>query len=120
MAKVAEIAWLAGLLEGDGSFQLHDNGSKGKKNKCPLIALSMLDLDVVERVSKIFGCNIGKYLTPKKDKYIYTARTGKRSIVEPLILALYPYMGARRKEQINKMFTWYDQHPVKNKKINHE
>lgn len=118
MANVIEIAWLAGLLEGDGSFQLHDNGSRGKKSRCPLIALSMLDYDVVERVSKIFNCNIGKYLTPKKDKFIYTARTGRRSIVEPLILALYPYMGNRRQEQINKMFMWYKEHPLK--EINHE
>lgn len=113
MADVVEIAWLAGLMEGDGSFQLHANGKRGKPNRCPLLAISMLDLDIIERVAKIFQCNIGKYLTPKKDKYSFAARTAKRSIVEPLIYAMYPYMGLRRKEQINKMIKWYKEHPTK-------
>lgn len=117
MANAIEIAWLAGLLEGDGTFQMHNNGSKTKRNTCPLIGLAMLDLDIVEKVSKIFQCNIGKYLTPKKDKHIYFARTARRSTVEPLILALYPYMGNRRKEQINKMLQWYKEHPIKEKKL---
>lgn len=114
MANVEEIAWLAGLIEGDGSLQLHNNGAK-PYNRLPLISVAMLDKDVIERVAKILKCNIGEYLTPKKDKIMFTARTGKRSIVEPLIISIYPYMGFRRKEQIHKMLNWYKEHPIKGK-----
>lgn len=112
MANIEEIAWLAGLIEGDGSLQLHKNS---KDTKIPLIAVTMLDKDIIERVAKILKCNIGTYPTPKKDKMVFTARSGKRSVVEPLIISIYPYMGFRRKEQINKMLNWYKEHPLKDK-----
>ena len=50
-----ELVWLAGLLEGEGAF-LH--GPPSAPNQ-PRIALNMTDLDVVERVSKMFNV---KYL----------------------------------------------------------
>ena len=78
-----------------------------------MISLSMLDKDIVDRVSIILECNVNGYLTLKKDKIIYSARSAKRSVIEPLLPALYPYMGKRRKEQIIKMLNWYKENPSK-------
>lgn len=104
MANVEEIAWLAGLLEGDGSFQLQKNGPT---TRIPRIVLSMLDFDVVERISKIFGSNITKDKTPK-GKTMFKTAIARTLVVEPLLKELYPHMGLRRKEQINKMLNWYN------------
>jgi hypothetical protein len=46
LSKV-DIAWLAGLLEGEGSFM------RGKRKDAPGISLAMTDRDVVERAAKL-------------------------------------------------------------------
>ena len=49
-----EIAWLAGLLEGEGSFGL--TGYAAKKSKVfPTISLAMTDLDIIERAGALIG-----------------------------------------------------------------
>lgn len=99
MANVTDIAWLAGLMEGDGCFTT--NG------QIPVISVAMLDKDVIERVAKIFQAKIDSYKTPKGDKICYRAKTARRAIIEPILLAVYPYMGQRRKERIMKLLNMY-------------
>ena len=43
--------WLAGLLEGEGSFM---PGPPSRPN-CPIIACEMSDKDVIDRVADLFG-----------------------------------------------------------------
>jgi hypothetical protein len=57
-------AWLAGLLEGEGTF-LRPPPSMPN---CPIVACRMTDRDVVERVAACFGTKVvtierGKYRT---------------------------------------------------------
>lgn len=92
-------------MEGDGTFQMCSNGAG---SKVPRLRIALLDRDVIERVAKIFNSKITTYPTPKGDKVMFNVSTAKASIVEPLLKAMYPYMGARRKEQINKMLNYFD------------
>lgn len=108
MANVIEIAWFAGLMEGDGTFQMAQNGSKNKSSVTPRMRISMLDRDIIERAAKILKSTITTYPTPKGNKMMFSASSAKASIVEPLLKSMYPYMGERRKEQINKMLTYYN------------
>lgn len=49
--KHTDLLWLAGLLEGEGCFNIRsDNRVR--------IAVEMTDKDVVERVAKLFGTNV--------------------------------------------------------------
>lgn len=75
--------------------------------RVPLIKLSMLDKDIIERVSPILQSNVNESKTPKGDKTMYTVASAKRSVVEPLLFSIFPYMGIRRKEQITKMLNHY-------------
>lgn len=101
---VKNIAWLAGLLEGDGSFFI-----KNGKVLCPRISFASLDKDVVEEVALFLKSTITTQKTPKGDKIMYKTAIAKRSIVEPLLTELYPYLGKRRQEQVRLMLAYYTQ-----------
>lgn len=98
------LAWLAGLIEGDGSMAVVQTCPR---YKCGSIRIAMLDKDIIQRVANIFKSNIGSYLTPKGDKTMYRTAAYKRNIVEPLIWGIYEFMGIRRKQQIHKIMDHY-------------
>ena len=50
-APLTELHWLAGLLEGEGSFMTGPPSSPG----LPVIAVNMTDHDVMARLGRIFG-----------------------------------------------------------------
>jgi hypothetical protein len=92
-----DLCWLAGLLEGEGSFRK----PPPCEAKYPRITLQMTDLDVVQRVTALFGINyICKNKAKKehwKDSYTIVLK-GKRAI--RIMNELYPLMGERRKQRI--------------------
>lgn len=96
--KELELMWLAGLLEGEGSFL------KGPPSQphIPRISLQMTDGDVVSRAADLM--QVGHKVKPRRRqnpnwKPVYQAvLTGKRAVA--LMKALKPHMGARRQTQI--------------------
>lgn len=102
MANELELAWLAGLLEGDGSFELARNGPN---TVAPTLRIAMLDKDVIDRVAEMFGSPVYSYLTPKGDKTMWRTQISKRAVVEPILKQILPYLGSRRKEQATAMLT---------------
>lgn len=96
--------WLAGLLEGEGSFR---KGPPCKEN-LPIISIQMTDKDVLEKVATLFNVSVVKGSKPKKDHhkqvYIVTLRGAKAVEVMTEIKSL---MGHRRQEQINKAIESY-------------
>lgn len=108
----ANLAWLAGLMEGEGSFYLRR--AKGRPT-APSVALQMTDVDVVTRAAEIAGVGGGVYVderskrTPRviqgrpmkgREKDIYMWRVQARDDALALMWALYPWMGDRRRGQI--------------------
>jgi hypothetical protein len=96
--------WLAGILEGEGSFIA---GPPCSPN-CPRISIQMTDEDVIEKVAKIFG---RKYHLTKSAKSHYKpcfalALTGRRAV--DLMRELRPLMSSRRRAQIDKSIDSYD------------
>ncbi len=51
--KQHEVIWLAGLLEGEGCFNVRKD-----KNMQPRVSIEMTDKDIIERAAKLFGSNI--------------------------------------------------------------
>lgn len=84
--------WLAGLLEGEGTFDL-------QRGKYARIRVGMTDRDVVGRVASLFGSSIRLTLKGKPVSSIWHAEIqGPRA--EAIMRAVLPYMGARRSSKI--------------------
>lgn len=97
-----DLYWLAGLLEGDGSFRL--------KGRDPVITLGMTDEDIVVRATQIMGTNYYRK-GPKhggigKKPMYRTETSGPRA--HALMLRLKPVMGIRRQQQITNATKDYD------------
>jgi hypothetical protein len=90
-----DIAWLAGLIEGEGSFQWHST---------PIITLQMTDKDVLERVSLLCGYGITSYTPRGKSTYkqVWGLRmAGSRAVA--WMMTLYQFMGVRRRAKIAEL-----------------
>lgn len=91
-------AWLAGLLEGEGSFKKGCPSAPGK----PVVTVSMTDRDVIQRVADMLGVRSFReqHWANPKWKTAYTLQISGRRAVD-LMIRLRPMMGARRRAQID-------------------
>jgi hypothetical protein len=87
-----DVLWLAGLLEGEGTFDLH-------RGRYPRVRVGMTDRDVVGRAATLIGS--GVRLTLKRKPY---ASTWHAEVSGPkataVMKAILPHMGARRSGRI--------------------
>lgn len=94
----AELAWLAGLLEGEGSFCKAMPSSPGQ----PVLQVVMTDEDVIAKAATMIGSRY--YVSQPKNpahKTCYHLRVkGKRAI--QVMELLHPHMGLRRQQQISE------------------
>lgn len=106
LVRTDDIAWLAGLLEGEGYFCL--GAPKPKRKRRIFIAIRMTDKDVIEKVCCIFECNIqSKTRTFGISKGVWCAELyGKRAI--ELMKLIHPYMGQRRKSRIDEILDYFN------------
>lgn len=89
--------WLAGLLEGEGTFEAHRQGER----IYPRISISMCDEDVVRRASDLLGTRSVWREDPREEGWSATFGTavmGARAA--HLMSVLQPYMGERRTKEI--------------------
>lgn len=103
--------WLAGYLEGEGSFSLHTNVRPRKTYYYPLVQLNSTDEDIVERVRLLCQrytpgeINIGRYQPAyegsKIQYHIGVKGTRARLIMEDL----YPLLYSRRQSQIRSILS---------------
>ncbi|MEU4568649.1 hypothetical protein [Micromonospora sp. NPDC023956] len=91
-ASLLDVVWLAGLLEGEGAFDLH-------RDRYPRVRLEMTDRDVVGRAATLFGCSVRVTLRPAPAQATFHAEvSGGRA--EAVMRAILPHMGARRSQRI--------------------
>ena len=99
-----ELVWLAGWLEGEGSFM---KGPPSSQNS-PRISGCSTDRDIIQRVASLFGT--APYSASRKGhprwKKVWAVRVkGKRAVY--LMFKLKPYMGYRRQQQIDNAVSCY-------------
>lgn len=101
--NATELAWLAGILEGEGSFMKGPPSSPDQ----PLITVQMTDEDVVQKVASMFGTSIVRNKVKKQEwKPTFSARIrGSRAVL--LMKELRPLMGLRRTKQIDRATASY-------------
>ncbi len=105
MLSETEIAWLAGFLEGEGSFSLEHHKSNGSYYyDYPAIAVQSTDYDVLERAAKLMDApgiwNAKKANVNCKPCWQIRVRNDKAITIMNQIL---PYMGARRAGKIREV-----------------
>lgn len=92
------LAWAAGLLEGEGSFCMHK--SKGRW-WYPHVSCGMSDYDILYRLKQVLGVGT---IRPKKvlpgRKPMWTWSVTKQTDAIAVCFTLWPFMGERRREQI--------------------
>lgn len=98
MLRTIDIAWLAGLLEGEGSF--------GVKDGSPKIQMQSTDEDIIRRASELFGVAFREkpYKPRGKDYYkpVWGVHVhGTRAI--GWMMTVYSLMGERRQEKIRSV-----------------
>jgi hypothetical protein len=90
-----QLAWLAGLLEGEGTFLCPPPSMPN----CPIVACRMTDRDIVERVAAYFGT---KVMTIDKGRYrTEYAATVKGSRAMKFMADVRALMGDRRQQAID-------------------
>lgn len=87
-----ETVWLAGLLEGEGSFDAH-------RGKYPRIRLAMTDRDVVSRAAALMGSRLrlSLHAAPAQPTW-HTEISGEKAA--EIMRELLPFMGTRRSGRI--------------------
>lgn len=94
-----DLIWLAGLLEGEGTFDLH-------RGRYPRIRLAMTDRDVVGRAATLMDASIRMTIRTDGQKALYHSEiSGERAAA--IMEALLPYMGARRSSRIAEILGGY-------------
>ena len=97
-----EVAWLAGLVEGEGSFVITHRAT---------LTVAMTDLDIVERLPRLTGVgNLYAYKTKAaahhKDVYGWTV--GKQRHLLAVTRSIRPWLGARRGESADAVLAWLE------------
>jgi hypothetical protein len=106
--SAVEIAWLAGLLEGEGSFM----PGPPSNPRMPIVCLAMNDADVMARVGRLLGRKVVPLRRRSEHwQQSYQLRVQGAKAVSWMTL-LRPLMGSRRQAQIDRALACYDPHPV--------
>lgn len=100
-----EVAWLAGLLEGEGCFSLNRDRRPGNRRPSLVVKLKMTDADVVVRAGKLMNSpSVRRERDTRKeansDCYVSRVTGAKAERVMRMVL---PHMGTRRTEKINEL-----------------
>jgi len=91
--KETDWAWIAGILEGEGSFPFTNNW--------PVLFIQMTDKDIMEKLSGYFDISLGKPRTLKSGKMSYQIALRKTEKIKFITDKIYEYMGERRKKSID-------------------
>ena len=104
----ADLSWLAGLLEGEGSFMMSRNHVAGRVYHYPKVVVTMTDEDVVQRAASLFETKVNVVSGTKKENRLQQYRaqiSGSRAA--QLMKDLLPHMGGRRSAKIQEILAAY-------------
>jgi hypothetical protein len=109
------LAYLAGWLEGEGSFNSYDRRKTGRGVSFTVRGVST-DWDTINNISKIVSC--GTWCQCRGDKKAVFAWSicGPKAVA--LAVSVYPLMQSRRKSQIVKGVNAWMNRPLKRNKRN--
>lgn len=99
--------WIAGILEGEGSFYWQ---TSNRNYKNPGIRVEMCDLDILERlttITKIGHITVCNHTKAKRYSSNWSPswawQVTRKVDVVALMISIYPLMGERRKAKIHSL-----------------
>ena len=95
-----EIAWAAGLHEGEGSICMMGFGAQRPHIR---VSLGMTDEEPVRRFAKIVGARVSGPHQHGRKKPIWRANMNRQSQVVRFLWMVKDYLGPRRREQIKSV-----------------
>jgi hypothetical protein len=102
-----EIAWAAGLFEGEGCIAYAEQITSGKRYGYPRVSLAMTDLDVLEHFKQVLGFgNITpqrRYAAHHKPSWVWSAAGFQWS--QALVAMFWPWLGNRRRSRAIDVLT---------------
>lgn len=98
LSNAEDRIWLAGLLEGEGTFDLH-------RAKYPRVRVGMTDRDVIGRVATLIGSRVTVRFHQRPHKTTWHAEVSGPKAVE-VMEAILPHMGSRRSGDIGDALAW--------------
>lgn len=106
--RQAEIAWAAGLFEGEGC--VFCSGTHSAE-----MTLSMSDKDRVERFAEVMGFGTVGHVNPAQDgwKDMWKWRCEVRNLQQAVEM-LWPWLGPRRQEQARSALLAHQDHAARN------
>ena len=112
-ASSTEVAWMAGMLEGDGHITMRFNRvGKAAKKAYILTAVEFVNTDkaIIEevvRVCKMLGVNMyvkcSKQGSHGKRMALWRCSTHRMKSAKPLLEAMYPYLVGEKKQRAEYM-----------------
>lgn len=90
-----ELMWLAGIIDGDGCFYVNKT--------VPILQISMIDGDVIKKVSVLLNSSINSPSERNNCKKVFSTRiAGKKAVCYMTLLK--PYVSLRRQSKIDQIF----------------
>ena len=109
--NAVDIAWLAGLFEGEGNISIAKNGGTR-------LTIRMCDRDVIDRVNEMFPCTNIQVVVPKpvrasfnQPQTQYAWRISNPTKVREILLLLLPWFGERRAAKACEVLAHLDSRP---------
>lgn len=106
MATEIEVAWAAGIFEGEGTITHSQvNKQTGRKYIYPRLSMGMNDEDVVRKFYRIIACGSIYYDVQKPPKNLIHYKWATASVKDSQIAyaLLEPYLGDRRRIQAKEV-----------------
>jgi hypothetical protein len=96
-----KLGWVAGLIEGEGSFTVKKSKRKNGYSCQPQLRVSMTDEDVVRKLASLIPVGnvlkVGRRTKAGKEVWMWTL-SKSQALIDPMIV-LRPLMGKRRRER---------------------
>jgi hypothetical protein len=118
-----DLAWLAGLLEGEGCFSQNKASNRTGTSDSIRVHVGMNDMDVVERAARLLGTRLlGPYSPSQAHRDGCVRKPQYRAVVTGAKAAawmelLLPLMGERRKAAISGCLEFWKGLPPSSKRV---
>lgn len=107
-----EIAWLAGLFEGEATFGFQSENVRPKRVR---ITIAMTDKDVIRRVYETLGSGYFNENSPRvreDRKPLWIVSLGSQKDCKDLMQLFSPHMGERRLAKFEELIKHIDENPL--------
>lgn len=110
MRTIEEVAWFAGLFEGEGTL----SRCRPLSNSAWRMSMRMTDEDIIERVHKVWGGQMysegirGHDPKMKNVKPSWLWQLGSQSAINEVVRTIYPFMGIRRRAKMDEFLVYFD------------